>query len=237
MTPICAVKTRLILLATLALSAMQGIAEPAPDAHQILRKAREAYTAQQHTLVGRLRKGDVSLPFELAISGNTLRYEFKKPTQVIQLRLLEKDSRLEEITRGGAEKISAARFDQRVRDTDISYEDLALKFLYWPSAAVTGEETRSLRKCWVIRVEPGRKDDSQYGSVTLWIDQQFGALSQAEANDPSGKLARRFKVTKGQKMDGAWMLKEMRIETLGRETTKDRSPTYLEIEAIAKPTP
>ena len=237
MTPICAVKTRLILLATLAISAMQGIAEPAPDAHRILRTVRAAQAAQQHTLVGRLRQGGTSLPFELAMSGNTLRYEFRNPAQVIQLRLLEKDSRLEEITRGGTEKIAAARFDQRVRDTDISYEDLALKFLYWPSAAVTGEETRSLRKCWVIRVEPGKKDDSQYGSVTLWIDQQFGALSQAEANDPSGKLARRFKVTKGQKMDGAWMLKEMRIETLGRETTKDRSPTYLEIEAIAKPTP
>jgi hypothetical protein len=237
MTPICAVKTRLILFATLALSVALGAAEPAPDAHQILRKAREAYTAQQHTLVGRLRKGDVSLPFELAISGNTLRYEFKKPTQVIQLRLLEKDSRLEEITRGGTEKISAARFDQRVRDTDISYEDLALKFLYWPSAAVTGEETRSLRKCWVIRVEPGRKDDSQYGRVMLWIDQQSGALLKAEAYDPAAKLARRFQVVSGQTIDGNSILKQMRIETLGRETTKDRSPTYLEIEAIAKPTP
>jgi hypothetical protein len=237
MTPICAVKTRLILFATLALSVALGAAEPAPDAHQILRKAREAYTAQQHTLVGRLRKGDVSLPFELAILGNTLRYEFKKPTQVIQLRLLEKDSRLEEITRSGAEKISAARFDQRVRDTDISYEDLALKFLYWPSAAVTGEETRSLRKCWVIRVEPGRKDDSQYGRVMLWIDQQSGALLKAEAYDPAAKLARRFQVVSGQTIDGNSILKQMRIETLGRETTKDRSPTYLEIEAIAKPTP
>ena len=235
MTPICAVKTRLILLATLAISAMQGIAEPAPDAHRILRTVRAAQAAQQHTLVGRLRQGGTSLPFELAMSGNTLRYEFRNPAQVIQLRLLEKDSRLEEITRGGTEKIAAARFDQRVRDTDISYEDLAMKFLYWPAAAVTGEQTLLLRKCWVIRTEPGKKDDSQYGRVILWIDQQSGALLQAEAYDPSGKLARRFKVVSGQKIDGVWVLKQMRIEAPGRENTKDRSPTYLEIDALSKP--
>lgn len=237
MTPIRSVKTRLILFATLVFSVRPGIAEPAPDAHQILRSVRAAQAAQQHTLVGRLRQGGTSLPFELAISGNTLRYEFKNPTLIIQLRLLEKDSRLEEISRGGTEKISAARFDQRVRDTDISYEDLAMKFLYWPSAAVTGEQTLLLRKCWVIRTEPSKKDDSQYGRVMLWIDQQSGALLQAEAYDPSAKLARRFKVVSGQKIDGIWVLKQMRIEAPGRGSTQDRSPTYLEIDSIAKPTP
>jgi hypothetical protein len=237
MTPIRPVKTRLILLATLLLSVMAHAAEPAPDAHQILRTVRAAQSAQHHTLIGRLRQGGTSLPFELVMSGSTLRYEFKNPTQVIQLRLLEKDSRLEEVTRAGTEKITPARFDQRVRGTDISYEDLAMKFLYWPEAAVTGEQTLLLRKCWVIRTEPGKKDDSQYGRVMLWIDQQSGALLQAEAYDPSGKLARRFKVISGQQIDGIRVLKQMRIEAPGRETTQDRSPTYLEIESLAKPTP
>ncbi len=150
------------------------------------------------------------------------------------MRLLEKDSRLENITRAGTEKITAARFDDKVRDTDITYEDLSLKFLYWPTASVEGEQSMLLQKCWIIRTEPSSKGDSQYGRVMLWIEQKGGALLQAEAYDHSGKLAKRFKVVSGQKIGGLWMLKQMRIETPGATASKDRTPTYLEISGTEK---
>ena len=39
----------------------------------------------------------------------------------------------------------------------------------------------------------------------------------------------------GQKTDeGLWILKEMRIEWIGRGQSADRTPTYLEIEGVEK---
>jgi hypothetical protein len=218
------------LLAALALAGWPLHADDTPDPHAILKTVRIAQAAQNRTLNGEIRTGSKSLPFRLVCAGTTIRYEFTNPPQVLQLHLGEKDTRLEEITGGKTEKISPRRFDERVRDTDISYEDLSLCFLYWPTATVQGEQTMLLQKCWIVRVEPGPRGDTQYGKVDLWISKKTGALMQAEAFDPAGKLSRRFKVISGQSLgDGLWILKEMRIESF-RGRPQDRTPTYLDID-------
>ena len=206
-------------------------AEDDPDPQTILKTVRMAEASQNSNLTGSIRTGPKTLPFRLISSRGTIRYEFTNPPQVIQLRLGEKEARLEEINGSGkAEKVSPKRFDDRVRDTDISYEDLSMGFLYWPNATIQGEQTMLLQKCWIIRVEPGSRKDSQYSKVDLWISKKNGALMQAEAFDAAGKLSRRFKVISGQSVgDGLWMLKEMRIEWMqGRSS--DPNPTYLDID-------
>lgn len=205
-----------------------------PPAREILASVRAAQSAQEQTVLGRLRTGASSVPFRLVADNGTLRWEFSSPKQTIQLRLLENDSRLEEITGGEAKRVSTARFDDRVRGSDITYEDLAMKFLYWPKATVEGEATMILRRCWIIRVEPGAKSTSQYASAKLWIDKESGALMQAEAYAESGELARRFKVISPQKIDGVWLLKQMRIESMDKTTAKDKVPTYLEVDGVEK---
>jgi hypothetical protein len=223
-----------ILLAALALWSGPLRAEDAPDPHAILKTVRIAQAAQNRTLNGAIRTGGKSLPFRLVCAGNIIRYEFTNPPQVLQLRLGEKEARLEEITDGKTAKVSPRHFDERVRDTDISYEDLSLCFLYWPNATVQGEQTMLLQKCWIVRVEPGPGGDTQYSKVDLWISKKTGALMQAEAFDPAGKLSRRFKVISGQSLgDGLWILKEMRIESFGGRS-QDRNPTYLDIDKPEK---
>jgi hypothetical protein len=223
---------RIVLLCLVCfLWALPVQAQEGADPQAILKTVRLAQASQNSTLTGAIRTGGKSLPFRLVSSSGTIRYEFTNPAQVIQLRMSDKEARLEEINGSGkAEKVSPRRFDERVRDTDISYEDLSLGFLYWPNATIRGEQTMLLQKCWIIRVEPGSRKDSQYGKVDLWISKKNGALMQAEAFDPAGKLSRRFKVISGQSLgDGLWMLKEMRIESMqGRSS--DPNPTYLDID-------
>ena len=48
--------------------------------------------------------------------------------------------------------------------------------------------------------------------------------------DWSGQLAKRFEVISGQKIEGRWFLKQMRIEEFVAGTTKVRTRTYLEIK-------
>jgi len=222
---------RVFLLCLWALFvAVPSWAEEDADPQFILKQVRLAQSKQNSTLTGAIRTGGKSLPFRLVSGSGTIRYEFTDPAQVIQLRMGEKEPRLEEITGGKTEKVSPKRFDDRVRDTDISYEDLSMGFLYWPNATVRGEQTMLLQKCWIIRVEPGANTNSQYGKVDLWISKKNGALMQAEAFDSAGKLSRKFKVISGQPIgDGLWMLKEMRIESMqGRSA--DKTPTYLDID-------
>ncbi len=212
----------------LCLSGFAGGAD-APDARDILKSVRAAQTAQQQSLEGKVRTGSKSVPFKLTMSGNTVRWQFTDPAETLQLRLGEKDSQFEEIGKNGAQKVSAARFDDKVRDTDISYEDLSMRFLYWSNATVEGDQVMLLNSCWVVRVEPPGKNSSQYSKVKLWITKNNGALMQAEAFGGDGKLARRFKVISGQSLgDGLWMLKQMRIERMSAGA--DKTPSYLEVE-------
>ena len=111
---------------------------PLPAAKEILDSVRLQQGRQQIDLQGQLRENEKIISFRLTQNGPVIRYAFSNPDEALQLRLGENDSRLEEVTRSGVEKIVPAQFDRKVRGTGVSYEDLALKFLYWPNARVTG---------------------------------------------------------------------------------------------------
>lgn len=222
---------RLIPILALALPLWASLtsAAPPPSAHEILASVRLQQAQQQIDLQGQLREGEKVIPFRLTQTGPVIRYTFSKPDEALQLRLGDNDSRLEEVTREGVEKITPAQFDHKVRGTAITYEDLSLKFLYWPNARVTGENSISLRNCWKIELKaPNRQ--SQYANVWLWVDKEGGALMKLEGYDWNGKLAKRFTVVSGQKIQDRWVLKEMRIEAFDPGTGKAQTRTYLEIK-------
>ena len=233
------VQPRLALLPLLAvvsgvISAPSAAAQDEPDAHEILKSVRVAQSAQSHTLKGQLRTGSKKVPFELSMKDGTARWQFSDPAQTIFLRLGEENSTLEETTPDGKQKVSAAKLGDPVRDSDISYEDLSLRFLYWKDAKLEGDQVIMMTKSWQLMVQPPSAASSSYSKVRLWIGKENGALLKAEAYGRDGKLARVFRVVSGQKLDdGLWILKSMRIESM---TAKggDRTPTYLEISGVAK---
>src|SRR5881396_3424121 len=84
-------------------------AEPPPSAKEILTSVRLQQAQQQIDLQGQLRENEKVIPFHLTQKGAVIRYDFSNPTEALQLRLGDNDSRLEEVTRSGAEKITAAQ--------------------------------------------------------------------------------------------------------------------------------
>jgi hypothetical protein len=212
-------------LVTLALTA----AAPPPSAKEILESVRLQRAQQQTDLNGQLREDEKVIPFRLSQNGPVIRYSFSNPDEALQLRLGDNDSRLEEVTRAGVEKISPAQFDKKVRGTGVTYEDLAMKFLYWPNARVGGENSIEMRNCWKLELKaPSRQ--SAYSNIYLWVDKEGGALMRMDGFDWSGQLAKRFRVVSAQKIDGRWFLKQMRIEEFIPGTQKVRTRTYLEIK-------
>ena len=213
----------------LFLTALFLQAETSPTAKEILSSVRMQQAQQQIDLEGQLRQNEVVVPFHLIQSGPVVRYIFSDPDEALQLQLNPNDSRLDQISGSGVEKIAPAQFDRKIRGTDVTYEDLALKFIYWPDAKVVGEENIRSRNCWKLQLRPPSRQ-SQYSNVLLWIDKESGALMRMEGYDWNGQLAKRFEVISAQKINHRWFLKQMRIEQLQPGTNHVQSRTYLEIK-------
>jgi len=220
------------ILAALLCGVAAGAFALDPGPQEILRSARLNQSGQHRVLDGHLRHGPLVVPFRLVFDGNLIRYEFSNPPEALVLRLGERGSRLEEVTKSGEERVTQSQLDKKVRGTDITYEDIALKFLYWPKATLQGEQTLLTRRCWKLLLQPAAPGDSQYGGVMLWVEKESGAFLQADAYDRAGKLAKRFKVIAPQRINGEWILKKMRIERM--DGLGDDTPTYLEIEGVEK---
>lgn len=206
-----------------------AFAQNLPDAQEVLANVRLRQAQQQIDLQGQLRQDATIVPFHLVQDGPIVRYIFTNPNETLQLKLGPNSARLEDITRSGSTKISGARLDDAVRGTAITYEDLALKFLYWPNARVLGTDLIRTRNCWKMQLQ-APANDSQYGSILLWVDKDSGALMRMEAFDRAGKLAKRFEVVSAQKIEGRWFLKQMRVETIDAQSNRVAARTYLEIK-------
>jgi hypothetical protein len=203
--------------------------QPAPSAREILASVRMIEARQQIDLQGQLRESNIVVPFRLTQNGPLIRYSFTSPDEILQLRLGENSSRLDLITDTGTEKFAESKLDQKIRDTSVTYGDLAFKFLYWQNARVLGEENVRTRNCWKLQLRaPSR--ESQYSNVLLWIDKASGALMRMEGYDWNARLAKRFEAVSAQKIDNRWFLKQMRIEEFQPGTNKVQSRTYLEIK-------
>ena len=217
------------IVAFLFISSVAIFAQSRPSAKDILASVRMIESKQQLDLQGQLRQNDVVIPFRLVQNGPLIRYSFTNSDEVLQLRLGENSSRLDLVSDTGTEKFAGSRLNQKIRDTSVTYEDLAFKFLYWPTARVLGEENVRTRKCWKLQLRaPSR--EWQYSNVLLWIDKASGALMRMEGYDWNAQLAKRFEVVSAQKIEGRWFLKQMRVEEFQPGTSHVLARTYLEIK-------
>lgn len=202
-----------------------------PEAGGILEAARMSPAAVPVELEAALRAGSVRVPLRIVSGGGVVRYEFEGPEQVIVMRPGEGGVVLEESVGGGVpEVVGAERMGGAVRGGLITYEDLALGFLWWPGARVTGEERVRVRDAWRLEITAPRGGGSRYGVVRVWVDKGSGALLRMEGYDGEGRLVKRFEVVSAQRVEGVWMLKSMRVERVDPETRKTLGRMYLEVK-------
>jgi hypothetical protein len=214
------------LVVALLLPGITAWAQRFPDASGLLANVRLRQSQQEIDLHGQLRQEAKVVPFHLVQNGPVVRYIFSNPDETLQLRIGVNDSRLDEIKRSASEKIT--QLNEPVRGTAISYEDLALKFLYWPNARVIGADFIRTRNCWKMQLQ-APTGDSQYGSILLWVDKDNGALMRMEGYDSAGKMIKRFEVVSAQKIENRWYLKQMRVERIDPQSGRVTARTYLEI--------
>jgi hypothetical protein len=202
-----------------------------PSAEDIQRLVKLSYIRKDMTLKGQLRNDETGAeaPFVLSMLENTIRFRFEAPVQIINLDLNDKGFVLREVVKGKNAPVPKAKYDEKIRATDITYEDLSMRFLYWPNPVKLDKETVKHRTCWKLRLN-NPDTSGAYGVAFIWVDSTSGGIMRMEGYDRQGKLIKRYEVISGMKVGDGWMLKQLRIESFDAATKKRTGRTYLELE-------
>lgn len=221
-----------LLVACLLATSVPAHAAAEPSAQEVLRGARQNQAGQSGKLRAELRAADGErTPFIISLDGGEISYVFDSGNR-IGVRMTDDEAVLTERAGGKQSEVRAAKFDQRISNTPITYEDLAMPFLYGPRAKMNGEEKILGRSSWEIEIQALNRR-SQYGVVRVWIDKDSGAIMKMEGFNWDGKRVKSFEVKSAQKIDGQWMLKSMRVERIDPENDKPVERAYLDVKGKA----
>lgn len=123
---------------------------------------------------------------------------------------------------------------RKIRNTDITWLDLTLSFLWWTPEQEVGDGSVRGRDCYVIKVkrpttartEAINNKKNSHNAARLWIDKKAHVLMQAEALNTEDKAIRRLWVKSIKKVNGRWMIKDMEVagssaDTRTRLTVRD----------------
>ena len=220
------------LLPFTALPVSAYAADPQPTGEEILRLVRLSYALQDSKLMGSLRDDDTGReePFELTMQKNVIRFRFiNQPPEIVHLDLGTTPATLMQVRPGGAGTVAMDEYGESVRGMDFNYEDLSMRFLYWPNAKLMGEDRIRTVKCWYVRVtNPDRK--GPYWTVDLWVHQESGGVARMDAYNFQSKLVKRFQVVSVQKSGKATILKEMRVESFNPLNGDRKGRTYMKLD-------
>lgn len=207
------------------------------SADEILSTARYVTTLQQQDLTGRLRKDDRRIPVGLYLRRQNVQLTYHAPNtgKAVRFHMRHGDKQFDlfEMVDNKTKRFPDSKLGQPIEGTDLSYEDLAMRFLYWPKGVVEGEDKIKGQECWQLRlVNPTGK--GRYAQVRVWVHKKSQALMKVVGYDAKGRPLKRFQVTDIMKVGDTYTLKRMRVDTIEPVANKVAGLTYLEFD---KPKP
>lgn len=193
--------------------------EAAPDAGQLLKRVRQAATLQENKDVGgQIRRRSVKVPFTMNLRGNLIafQYQLNGAWNRFDLKFRDRGQEILSWKDGKAGVLPVAQYSVPIAGTDVTYEDLSMRYLYWPKPKVVKDDAASTvkgRDCWIVQIPNPNPKVGQYAWVRVWIDKENGAMWQMDGIDGRGELAKRFMIDSLMKLkDGSWFFKRMKVE-------------------------
>ena len=166
----------------LVISALFSLAAAVPAtadeaAEKLLERIRYGATLQHNKLEGHIRKNGKRTPLSLHMRGEDITFQFytEKKWTGFHMQLKEGQANLFETIGGKAKPFPPQKIGEAIIGSDVTYEDLSLRFLYWKDAKIEGQEKIKMQACHKIRLNnPGK--DGRYKTVYIWVHQKYGAL-------------------------------------------------------------
>lgn len=236
-------------LKSISLTVMLAIAAASPamaegqTAQQILEGARigAALVKLDNGLSGNLRKGNANTPIILFLKGKDIQFQFsenKGPWRIFHMRFGDKNFNLFEIINGKTLQFPAEKIVQPIANTDLTYEDLALRFFYWPNPKLQGQEDVGGQLCHKLRLSKPKGSAGRYEVVYVWIHTKFGAFMRIRGHDKNGGLVKEFQVEDVMKVaDDVWTLRKMQVATCDPVTGRRTSISDLTFDSPKKQGP
>lgn len=204
-------------------------------AEQLLDRARMAATLQENDLRGTIRKDRKKTDVSLFLRGKNIQFTTNDGSERFHMRLGDDQFDLLEIINGKTVRFPDKKLRQPIAGSDLTYEDLSMRFFYWPNPQLLGEERVKGYDCWKIRINnPG--ETGAYRVVYVWVHKKFGAFMKVEGFDRQGNKLKQFTVDDVMKLsDGSYTLKEMEVASYQGGRVSGRSS--LEFDKPTRPTP
>lgn len=190
-----------------------------PTAQQIIEGARMSATLTKldEGLSGNLKKSGSNIPITLFLKGKDIQFQFsenKGPWRIFHMRIGEQNFNLFEIINGKTTEFSATKIVEPIAGTDLTYEDLAMRFFYWPNPKLEAEEDVGGQPCYKIRIDKPKGSSGRYEVVYVWVHRKFGAFMRIRGHDKNGGLVKEFQVEDVMKVaDNVWTLRKMQVAT------------------------
>lgn len=207
------------------------------EAERILANTRYSVTLQtQQDLHGYMSKNGKKTPLSLFLRKEDIQFFYKvgKQEQRFHMRLQKDRYDLLEIVDGKTKKFSDKKLAERINGTDVTYEDISMRFLYWKNAKVVGEEKVNGQLCDKIRLENPSKTDGDYRIVYVWVHKKYGAMMKLVGYNVQGKPLKQFLVTDLMRIGKEYTLRTMRVSSVDPKSNKQTGITYLEFQKAKK---
>jgi len=214
-----------LLLLGIAISG--NAAEPEKTAEEIVKDARFRPSEKSFYRDCTLRKGFKKTDFTLSRTAgeNVIEIEFEDSERAVLMKVRKKAKgiRFSERDSDGVEtKMKKKQLHEPIHGTDVTYEDLARSFLYWPKPKILGSEKliKRMRDCWIIRIDNPKPKSGPYSVVKIWIDKETDSLLKIERYNWEGRIVRRAEVSQVQRDRSVdkWITEEMSIESIDHES-------------------
>lgn len=204
------------VLCTLALAS--PLTAQVLDADRILAGARLSATLTHldKGLEGTLNQGSKKIPITLFLKGKDIQFQFTEEgkRRIFHMRLDDERFQLFEMMDGKQVNFPREKLIQPIAGTDLTYEDLALRFFYWPNPKLEGNEKVAGYDCFKLRLDKPKDSPGRYESVYVWIHTKYGAFMRIRGHNQSGGLIKEFQVEDVMQVsEQVWVLKKMQVAT------------------------
>lgn len=203
----------------------------AQTAEEIMSSVRQVAALQgKQTLSGQIRKGARRIPLTLFLRDNNIQFALDGGAERFHLRLNEDDQQLFAISDGEVRPFPENKIREAIGKTDVSYEDLALKFLYWNNPQIVGHQKLNGQDCWRIHVA-NPDQTGRYREVSVWVTMKQRALMRVVGYGPRPEAVplKQFEITGVMKVNDLFTVKSMKV-TAFNDKRRVEGITYLEFD-------
>ena len=226
----------LALLSLLPLSIPSAGADPdtsrpTPPVGLIQARVFRNLRLQDFKLDGVLHTKKNIYPMVMRTRDQEMVFAFKE--QPLQIRIvLDPDHAVVERRKGDADAwqpVSGKGMKETILDTDITYEDLGMGFIFWDRVNSIGCDSIKTLPAWCLEATPPDGVTSAYAKVRYWISSQYYAFLRVDGYNAKGEVVKRVEVNGITQIADAYVIKEMAVSTMipGRELSASR--TFIEI--------